>query len=113
MSYLHMLTAAMAVATLTLTAPVALSHEHEDHGAEHRSSASDAGGTPGNRGVGGSVDIPHAEGGAARTTPYDDVGTNDDQNGDGDGTDMQDITSGDQSFTDEDGRRSDGEGENR
>ncbi len=92
MSYLNKITAAMAVAALTLTAPLAMSHEHEEHDAEHRSSASDAGGTPGNRGVGGSVDIPHAEGGAARTTPYDDVGTADD---------------------DEDGRRSDGEGDDR
>lgn len=112
MSYLNKLTVAMTFATLTLAAPLAMSHEHEEQDAEHRSAASDAGGTPGNKGVGGSVDVPNAEGGAANTTPYDDVGTS---NGDDDNdhTDMHDITSGDQSVTDDDGRRSDGEGKNR
>lgn len=110
MSYLNKLTVAMAFATLTLTAPVAMSHEHEGHDAEHRSAASDAGGTPGNQGIGGSVDVPTAEGGAANTTPYDEVGTSD---GDDDDSSMGNVTSGDRSVTDDDGRRSDGEGANR
>ena len=76
MKEFKMLPAALFAATLALTTTAA-AHEHghdSEHNPHHDSPAEDAGGTPGEKGVGGSVEVPSAGGGAEDTTPYDDVG---------------------------------------
>lgn len=76
MKALRILPAALFAATLGL-AYTASAHEHghdSEHVPHHSSPAEDAGGTPGEKGVGGSVEVPAAGGGADETTPYDDVG---------------------------------------
>lgn len=79
MATLKILATAVAFASLGLSLPAA-AHDHlnSDHGAEpsaeHASPATNAGGTPGNPGVGGSVEVPGSDTGAEETTPYNDVG---------------------------------------
>lgn len=79
MAILKSLATALAFASMSLSFPAAADNDGDvDHGtetsAEHQSPATDAGGTPGERGVGGSVEVPGADTGAEQTTPYDDVG---------------------------------------
>ena len=79
MATLKSLATALAFASIGFTLTAA-AHDHvdNDHGtetsAEHQKPATDAGGTPGQRGVGGSVEVPGARPGAETTTPYDDLG---------------------------------------
>ncbi len=73
MKELKMLSAALFAATLVL-AGTAGAEERSEHMPHHNSPAEDAGGTPGEKGVGGSVEVPSAGGGAEEITPYDDVG---------------------------------------
>jgi hypothetical protein len=103
MQTIKLLSAAIAAAAISLT-PVAIAHEHGDHGAHHTNPASDARGTEGNPGVGGSVAVPTAGDGAKHTSPYED---DPEDERDDDRSTMQDITSGDRPITDESGRRSD------
>ncbi|UAW99822.1 hypothetical protein KEM63_07635 [Halopseudomonas nanhaiensis] len=84
MNELKTLSAALFAATLAL-ASTAGAHEHghdTEHNPHHDSPAEDAGGTPCEKGVGGSVEVPSAGGGAEETTPYDDVGDLEDDEGD-------------------------------
>ena len=81
MKELKILPAALFAASLGL-ATTATAHEHghdSEHVPHHNSPAADAGGTPGEKGVGGSVEVPSAGGGADDITPYDDVGDVDEE----------------------------------
>ena len=70
---------ALVLAAVGVITPVA-AHDHADaadktnNDAQHASPASDAGGTPGEQGVGGSVEVPGADNKAEATTPYEEVG---------------------------------------
>ncbi|QJD58032.1 hypothetical protein HG264_03475 [Pseudomonas sp. gcc21] len=79
MATLKLLATAVTFASIGLCLPVS-AHDHNDaeHGTEtsmeHQSPAANAGGTPGDKGVGGSVAVPGSDTGAEETTPYTDVG---------------------------------------
>ena len=76
MPNIKLLTAAAAFASIGLTAPFAMAHDHDKDapGALHESPAEDAGGTPGEQGVGGSIEVPDAGPGSGQTSPYDEFG---------------------------------------
>lgn len=79
MAILKSLATAVAFASIGLSFPAAADdHSDTDHGTEtsmeHQRPAANAGGTPGEKGVGGSVEVPGSDTGAEETTPYDDVG---------------------------------------
>jgi len=69
----------LVLAAVGVITPAA-AHDHADsankaeNDAQHASPASNAGGTPGEQGVGGSVEVPGSDNKAEATTPYDEVG---------------------------------------
>ncbi|SDS23590.1 hypothetical protein SAMN05216421_1152 [Halopseudomonas xinjiangensis] len=79
MKELKMLSAALFATTLVFAGTAGADDKRDDHMPHHNSPAEDAGGTPGEKGVGGSVEVPSAGGGAEDITPYDDVGNMDDE----------------------------------
>ena len=84
MAMLKLLVTALGFASIGLGLPAA-AHDHveNDHGtetsAEHQTPATNAGGTPGQRGVGGSIEVPGADTGAEATSPYDDSDDDDEE----------------------------------
>lgn len=103
MQTIKLLAATFAAAAIGLTAPVAVAHDHADDDGHHQNPASSAGGTEGQRGVGGSIAVPNAGDGAERTNPY----TEDAEDASDDGPTMQEITSGDRPITEDGGRSTD------